>query len=191
MSNYKNNFYLITSLKEGDDKAFAFVIDTYFQQLCIYANGYIKDHQAAQDLVQEVLFKLWTKRETLIPTHKLKNFLYKSVYHEFIDQYRKNQSLSTLEKRYTAAVEILVEKEDSDFDHLIKIVRKEIEKLPPRCKQTFMLSKNEGLSNKEIAAYLNISVKTVEAHITTAFSILREKLHDKVEYFYVLQFGNI
>mgnify|MGYP003683409753 FL=1 len=47
----------------------------------------------------------------------------------------------------------------------MKLVKNEIENLPPKCKQTFLLSKQEGLTNIEIAEYLNVSIKSVEAHI--------------------------
>ena len=70
------------------------------------------------------------------------------------------------------------------------IVKKEIDKLPPKCKQTFLLSKKEGLTNIEIAEYLNVSIKSVEAHITKAFSILRKSIGNKVEGSLFLLFGS-
>jgi RNA polymerase sigma-70 factor (ECF subfamily) len=68
-------------------------------------------------------------------------------------------------------------------------VKLEIENLPPKCKQTFLLSKQEGLTNMEIAEYLNVSIKSVEAHITKAFSILRKKVGDKMNGILFLLFG--
>ncbi|WP_243456827.1 sigma factor-like helix-turn-helix DNA-binding protein [Polaribacter batillariae] len=69
--------------------------------------------------------------------------------------------------------------EENSLEKLILLVKKEIENLPPKCKKTFVLSKQEGLTNIEIAEYLNISIKSVEAHITKAFSILRKTLGNK------------
>ena len=60
------------------------------------------------------------------------------------------------------------------------VVKREIENLPPKCKRTFLLSKQEGLSNIEIAAHLNVSIKSVEAHITKAYAILRKKVGTKI-----------
>ncbi|HAT75662.1 MAG TPA: RNA polymerase sigma-70 factor, partial [Flavobacterium sp.] len=51
---------------------------------------------------------------------------------------------------------------------------------PPKCKQTFILSRQDGLTNIEIAEFLNVSIKSVEAHITKAFSILRKTVGDKM-----------
>ena len=63
---------------------------------------------------------------------------------------------------------------------LIEFVKVEIQQLPPKCKQTFLLSKQDGLTNIEIAEYLNVSIKNVEAHMTKAFSIIRKKCGDKI-----------
>ncbi len=65
----------------------------------------------------------------------------------------------------------------------------EIQNLPPKCKQTFLLSKQEGLTNVEIAEYLNVSIKSVEAHITKVFSILRKSIGDKMHGILFLLFG--
>ena len=62
-------------------------------------------------------------------------------------------------------------------------------KLPPKCKETFLLSKQEGLTNIEIANFMNVSIRTVESHMNKAFRILREKLKDKVKPILFLMFG--
>ena len=120
----------------------------------------------------------------------IKSYLYKSVYNEFIDQYRKNKKVLVLDKKYIDALTYIVEEEDEkSLEKLIYIVKKEIDKLPPKCKQTFLLSKEEGLTNLEIAEYLNVSIKSVEAHITKAFCTLRIALGDKTEGILFLLFG--
>ena len=120
----------------------------------------------------------------------LKSYLYKSVYNEFIDQYRKQKTVVTLEKKYIDALTYIVEEEDEkSLERLMKIVKKEIENLPPKCKQIFLLSKEEGLTNIEIAEHLNVSIKSVEAHITKAFKILRSTLSHKVDGVLFLLFG--
>ncbi|WP_445747751.1 sigma factor-like helix-turn-helix DNA-binding protein [Polaribacter sp.] len=72
---------------------------------------------------------------------------------------------------------------------MVLIVKKEIENLPPKCKQIFLLSKEEGLTNIEIAEYLNVSIKSVEAHITKAFGILRSAIGNKIDGILFLLFG--
>jgi RNA polymerase sigma-70 factor (ECF subfamily) len=104
------------------------------------------------------------------------------TYNEFIDLYRKNQSLFSLEKSYYDALNGIVQEEDSEaFQRVLNAVNKEIQNLPPKCKEVFILSKKEGLTNIEIAEHLDVSIKTVEAQITKAFSILRTSLEEKVK----------
>lgn len=178
---YGENDVLTECLKKGDEKAYKYLIDAYHYKLCVYANSLVKNIYNAEDIVQNVFAKTWEQRNELKSNHSIKNFLYKLVYNEFIDQYRKNQSLFILEKKYFDALNAIVLEDDSEsFDRILTVVKKEIQNLPTKCKKVFILSKQEGLTNIEIAEHLNISIKTVEAQITKAFSMLRSALKDKV-----------
>lgn len=189
-SNYSDNATLIESLKIGDQKAYTYIIDLYFDKLCTYAYGLSKNTAIAEDIVQNILLKTWEKRSKLDTSLSLKSFLYKMVYHEFIDIYRRNKSVTVLEEKYQKSVEsFMVDQEDESFENAVNAVRQEIEKLPEKCKIIFILSKKEGLTNAEIAEHLDISVKTVEAQITKAFSILREIFKDKLSYILFTLFG--
>lgn len=187
---FNDNDVLIESLKNGDEKAYTFLIDTYHHKLCVYANSLVKNVYSAEDIVQNVFIKVWEQRERLKPDHSIKSFLYKLVYNEFIDLYRKNQSLFTLEKSYHDALNSIALEEDSEsFQRVLNAVNKEIENLPGKCKEVFILSKKEGLTNIEIAEHLDVSIKTVEARITKAFSILRSSLDERVKSILFLLFG--
>jgi len=187
---YNDNSVLIEALRNGDEKAYAYLIDTYHHKLCVYANSLVKNIYSAEDIVQNVFIKVWEQRTRLKSDHTLKSFLYKLVYNEFIDLYRKNQSLFSLEKSYYDALNSIVFEDDSEsFQRVLNVVNKEIQNLPPKCKEVFILSKKEGLTNIEIAEHLEVSVKTVEAQITKAFSILRTSLDEKVKNVLFLLFG--
>lgn len=181
IDDYNDNATLIESLSQGDESAYAYLIDTYHHKLCVYANSLVKNIYSAEDIVQNVFIKVWEQRTRLKPDHALKSFLYKLVYNEFIDLYRKNQSLFSLEKSYYDALHSVIQEEDSEsFQRVLNVVNKEIQNLPPKCKEVFILSKKEGLTNIEIAEHLDVSIKTVEAQITKAFSLLRSSLEEKV-----------
>ena len=189
-----NNFIkdsdLIIALKGGDSKAYTFLVNQYHHKLCVYVFSLTKDNDLAEDIVQNVFMAIWNKRHKLKEDFVLKSYLYKSVYNEFIDQYRKEKSVFPLEKKHFDALSSIVEDEDENsLEKLIKLVKQEIENLPPKCKQTFLLSKQDGLTNIEIAEYLNVSLKSVEAHITKAFSILRKTVGEKVNTVLFLLFG--
>lgn len=187
---YNDNDILIESLKNGDEKAYNYLIDTYHHKLCVYANSLVKNVYSAEDIVQNVFIKVWEQRTRLKTNHAIKSFLYKLVYNEFIDLYRKNQSLFSLEKSYYDALNSIVLEDDSEsLQRVINVVDKEIQNLPPKCKEVFILSKKEGLTNIEIAEHLDVSIKTVEAQITKAFSILRSSLDEKIKNFLFLLFS--
>lgn len=187
---YSSNSQLIEALKIGDSKAYSFLMDTYYHKLCVYTYSLVHDQDAAEDIVQNVFVRTWKKREHLKPDFEIKSFLYKSVYNEFIDHYRKQKLVFPLEKKYISALSAVVEDEDEQsIEKLIKLVKLEIQNLPPKCKEIFLLSKQEGLTNIEIAEYKNVSVKSVEAHITKAFSILRKSVGGKVSSVLFILFG--
>lgn len=174
---FSDNIYLINSLKTGNEDAYKYLLKIYHHKLSVYAYNLIADKDLAEDIVQNVFIKIWKNKDNLKTTLSIKNLLYKSVYNEFIDQYRKNKKTIYLEKKYIDTLSSIVEEEsEQSLEQLIAIVRSEIDKLPPKCKETFLLSKKEGLTNTEIAEYLNISIKSVEKHITRAFSTLKIKI---------------
>lgn len=176
-NNYLNNPQFIEALKSGDPQAYTFLVDTYHHKLCIYAYSLINDQKAAEDIVQNVFIRTWKKRNGLNPDFEIRSFLYKSVYNEFIDEYRKQKLVVPLEKKYINALTTMVENEDEHaLERKIKLVKQAIQDLPPKCKEIFMLSKQDGLTNLEIAEYKQVSIKSVEAHITKAFSILRQSI---------------
>lgn len=178
---FSNNKILIRDLKKGNEKAYAFLIETYYQALCTYATSLSQDYYKSEDIVQNVIIKTWEQREKLNTSYSLKSFLYRAVYNEFIDQYRKEVSFTALEKKYIDNLNTIYEKKDQEeFEKLISLVKREIELLPPKCKETFLLSKEEGLTYIEIAEYQKVSIKTVENQINKAFKILRKKIDIKV-----------
>ncbi|MCF7568806.1 sigma-70 family RNA polymerase sigma factor [Sabulilitoribacter arenilitoris] len=191
INNFKNNTFLIDSLKKGNEKAYTFLINTYHKKLFVYALSLTNDYAMTQDLVQNVFLRTWELRSNLKSDFLIKNFLYKSVYNEFVNQYHRNKSISVLEKAY---VEALNEVKNEDYQELLvnktALISNEIENLPKKCKRTFLLSKKEGLTNIEIAEYLNVSIKTVEYHINKAYKLIRKGIEKKAHKILFFILGN-
>lgn len=186
---YSDNIELIHALKAGDPKAYTFLVNTYHHKLCVYAYSFTHDHNLSEDIVQNVFMRIWNKRNNLKEDFALNSFLYKSVYNEFIDQYRSQKTVYPLEKKYIDALNTIVENEEEhSLERIIKLVKREIQNLPPKCKEIFLLSKEEGLTNIEIAEYKNVSIKSVEAHITKAYSILRSALGENANIYLFLMY---
>jgi RNA polymerase sigma-70 factor (ECF subfamily) len=188
--NYKDENILIEAIKKGEESAFVYALKTYNKPLYAYALTLAKDEALAKDILQNVFLKTWEGRTKLHINKSLQNYLFKSVYNEFINQYKKNKSLLLLEQKYYDALDKVVNEDENSFtEKTIKFITSEIQNLPPKCKEVFLLSREEGLTNIEIASYLNISVKSVEAHIHKGFSLLRKRIGDKVDSFLFLLFG--
>lgn len=168
---------LIERLKNGEEAAFIYLVDRYNRRLFGYAMTLTSNHAQAEDILQNVFLRTWEQRKELYIKSSLQNYLFKSVYNEFINQYKKSRSTMILEQRYFEGLERAVTlQEDSPVEKVIARITKEIQNLPPKCKEVFLLSRKEGLTNLEISEHLNISIKTVEAQLTKAFGVLRKKL---------------
>ena len=188
---FENQTTLIEDLKKGNENAYVYLVEHYHNRLCVYANSLIRDDLMAEDIVQNVFVQVWEKRHKLKHDFSLENYLYKSVHNKFIDQYRKGKAVMALERKYIEALELAVEEKDEIQEQkILGILFDAIHELPPKCKQIFLLSKKEGLTNMEISEYLNVSKKTVEGQITKAFGILREKLGRKYEVIMLIVFGS-
>lgn len=166
--------------KNDSNRAFKEIYLTYYQDLCLFANSYTKDKQASEDLVQNILLKFWESKDSFNVQQDIKSYLYKCVYNSFLDSVRKEKTRhrNLEELRYTLLLEI----NEEDYEILeerLKILKIEIEKLPERCREIFILNKYESLKYQQIAEKLNISINTVENQIGKAYKILRTKLISK------------
>jgi len=184
----EKDFLFVEKLKKGDYDAYTLLMNNYYKNLCGYANLFTKDPSKSEDIVQNVFVKLWVYRKKIDSNIPIKRYLHKSVYNEFIDQYRKNKSIISLEEKHLKAINTVIDNNSFDIEQLMTRVNNEIEKLPGKCKRVFILNKKEGLTHDEIAEYLQISIKTVEGHITRAFKILNQKLGKKIKSILIILF---
>ncbi len=155
------------------------LFNLHYSNLCAYANNFLKDVDASEEVVQEVLFKLWTNRESIIITSSIQSYLFRAV---------RNASLNVLKhvnirEDYKVQHEYERDNELSSEDEMIvseldQKIRMAIGQLPIERKKVFILSRYDGLKYKEIADKLNISVSTVENQMVKALKFLREELKD-------------
>ena len=178
----RNTLVLVGQLIAGEEKAFEQVMETYYKKLLIYAYSFTNDYPQAQDIVQNVFLRLWERRQNINIRESFQGLLYKSVYNEYIDDYRRKKSSIIINEAYKLALNYAVE--DTNYqlvEDKIALIKKEVEHLPPRCKQIFLLSKQDGLTNSEIATYLDISIKTVEYQIAQAYRVIRTKTEVQIK----------
>ncbi|MFC4097297.1 RNA polymerase sigma factor [Euzebyella saccharophila] len=189
MSKYHNDFQVKQALREGDHKALEYLMDSYHHRLCVYVYSLTHDQDSAKDIVQNVFIKLWEQKDRLMHVESLRSFLYKSVYNGFLNHLRSERRMLTIEEKHMERLYQIIEEDQELVEKQIVLIRTEIQNLPPKCRETFMLSKGEGLTNIEIANFMNVSLKTVENQMSKAFKILRKKLQHKIEPVLFLLFG--
>ncbi len=179
---HENEEQLIDELQRGKEEAFAYVFRMYYGPLLNYAGRILKDTELANDIVQECFCKLYERRKELREKTLVRPYLYKAVYNSCMDtikhqKIRDNYMNQELLGFYFTKVIETPEAEQALLDEDLKeSIQNAIDRLPGRCREIFILSKVEGLSNKQIAEQLNISIKTVENQMTTAFLRLRKEL---------------
>ncbi|SFW18237.1 RNA polymerase sigma-70 factor, ECF subfamily [Sinomicrobium oceani] len=182
-----NETACISEIRSGNETAYRSVYLYFYERLCVYVLNFTGDREIAEDIVQEVFLKLWNNRKKLRPDGSLGGYLYRLTYNEYVNIYRQNlKQHRELELLRLKSLYELLHEEDEAFQEKVKQVTKIIEGLPPRCREIFILNKQQGLRHKEIAAQLDISVKTVENQVAKAMSLLRKKIADETAVLLVL-----
>ncbi len=193
MSNHRHDtdallFELISS---DSEKAFEEIYNRYWASL--YSNAFkrIKDPEAAREIVQDVFTELWIHRHDRKVHTSPGAYLHTAVRYRTLNQIQKEWVRS----QYYAEVRLTPvagqnSTEDAIFlKELSERLEKLISALPPQCRRIFELSRMEYKNNREIAAELNISEKTVENHLTKALRLLRQNLRNLVSVLLLLLLG--
>lgn len=182
-SNTRKNITLLNALlKEGNTRAYQTIFDRYYSRLFSYINTYTKNENNTKDILQETFIKLWKNRENINTDLSILAYLHKISYNIFIDNYRKDKrQQSLLDSLSYESINNSIEEDEDITTKKITIVKKSIQELPPRCQEIFKLSKYDGLKYAEIAEFLNISIKTVEAQMGKAFSHIRKQVNNNIE----------
>jgi RNA polymerase sigma-70 factor (ECF subfamily) len=175
-----NDLFYIEALKKRDKVAFDFIFNNYYSSLCAFSMQYINDRDTVEDLVQDIFVNLWTEAPNLKIQNSLKSYLLASVKNSCLD-FRKHQKVIEKYRNFSLfSSECGSDSTDHMFSEseLRNSILKSLEKLPPRCREIFELSRSNYLSNKDISEKLNISKRTVELQISNALKIFRKELVD-------------
>ena len=173
---------LVSKLRNNDVKSFDILFEKYSAKLYRFSFSLLKNHEDSKEIVQETFFRVWEKRREIDSSKSFKSFLFTISYHLIIDQLRlklKDQEYRKFLKEYFKAEEVKV---DSviDYETLNRQISAVIEELPAKRKQIFSMSREQGLSHKEIAAQLNITVKTIENQINLALKLIKSRLGNDI-----------
>ncbi|TWV94696.1 RNA polymerase sigma factor [Chitinophaga pinensis] len=164
-------------LKAGDEAAFKVVYQTYWDKLLAIAGKRLGDVNEAEETVQDIFLNLWKRREKFELNVNFEHYFAVAVKFEVINRLAKRsreQQRNDAFAKETPAQQLPVEIR-FDLEKLRQELETTIHSLPPKCQLIFRMSREQHLTNKKIAEYLNISEKAVEKHITTALKVLRSR----------------
>ena len=170
-----NEFLLLKRIKEGDIRSFEQVFRHYYIPLLFYSYSICGSREEAEEIVQELFYNIWKDRTNLQSVNVLKSYLYGAVrngslqYLERLDVRRRHQEKVAARSEATRNPE-----EQLELLELEELIRTTLEQMPERRRRIFGMHRDEGLTYREIAAQLDVSVKTVEAEMSKAIQMLRK-----------------
>jgi RNA polymerase sigma-70 factor, ECF subfamily len=178
---------LIRRLHEGKEDAFEQVFRQHFLKLCLYAEHYVRDKEAAEEIVEEFFCFFWINASQIIINSSLSGYIYISIHnrclkylrqekvrHKYLENgqyiFTDRELLETVSDDYPDAYLVSRELED--------IIEKAINSLPDQCRKVFSLSRLEDLSYVEISDKLGISINTVKTQMARALKKMKVSLKD-------------
>jgi RNA polymerase sigma-70 factor (ECF subfamily) len=179
---------IIEQLRAGSKDTFHLLFDQFGPKIYAFALSYLKNELDAEELLQEVFLKLWEVRATLDCSKNLKSFLFKICINLIYDFFRRKN----IEQVYLAHSSRQIHSSENDtwqeiiYNDMYGKIQQLIAIMPEQRQRIFRLSKEEGLSNDEIASQLNLSKRTVENQLYRAVAFLKE--HMKIGSFPALLF---
>ncbi|HMI63247.1 MAG TPA: RNA polymerase sigma-70 factor [Puia sp.] len=171
---------IIRNLKNGDEGAIGMLYKLHWKALYISAYNILKDKEACEDIVQELFIRIWNGRNDLIITSSLKAYLAAATRYEVYRRLRENRRYEPIVDEIVNALSGHTNYDDLEFKELQSQINSVVDTLSPKCRNVYILSRNEQLSHKEIAGKLNISTKTVRNHLTHALHHLKEGINHAV-----------
>lgn len=180
-SGESQDYLLLQQLALGDELAFTTVYDQYWEPLLRHVMRILPDKEEAIDVVQETFLSFWRQGSKLEQVNSIKTYLFAIARNAAFKKWKLNLKqrdyLESLIAHYTEA--------DEGFEQIINtkelsaVLDAEIEKLPVKMREIFIMSRKEHLSYKEIAERLNISDLTVKKQINNSLKQLRLKIGEE------------
>lgn len=177
---------LASDIRNGDMEAYELFYRMEFNNLVHYVESYTHDRQSAEDIAQETLFTLWDRRNTLNPDRDIRPFTYRIARNRTINALKRKSLFADRNLRTGITNEIMALKDESmeglieslELEHLIEEI---YSNLPESARESFEMSRKEGMTNKEIAEHKNLSVKAIEYHIHISLRMFRKMLGEYLD----------
>lgn len=170
---------LAALLKQGDQLAYTELFERYKGILYGHAYRLLEDHDEAEDIIQDVFLTLWQKRADLNISVSFSSYLYITVRNRIFKLFARKK----IAARYTESLQKFIDKDHNQTDEkllereLAGIIEREVEALPEKMREVFLLSREGTRSYKEIGQQLDISEKTVRNQVYNALQLLKVKIN--------------
>jgi RNA polymerase sigma-70 factor (ECF subfamily) len=171
-----------------DETTFEQLFKSHFRGLCQFAAGYIKDQETARSIVQDAFVSLWGQREKIDPGKAVKSYLSTSVRNKCLNHLRdhKKYSQELLEAENLPDSYTFEPSDPLEVNELRTKIDLSVAELPEKCREIFVLHRDQNMKYTEIAGKLGISVKTVETQMSRALTHLRSRLRDYLPLLFLL-----
>ncbi|UKN01076.1 RNA polymerase sigma-70 factor [Paracrocinitomix mangrovi] len=169
-----------TTIANIDIAEYESIFRSHYPELCGFANKYLDDLDASEEVVQQIFVKLWENKSELSIVGSIRSYLFSAVRNGCLNQIKHIKIRETFKEHNQREIEQNAQYADEEMDasELELKIKASIDALPEKRKKIFILSRYEGLKYKEIAEKLNISVKTVEHQMGSAIKQLKSDLAD-------------
>lgn len=175
-------------------EVFENIFNAHFKGLTLFSFRYVKDIEAAKEIVQDAFVSLWEKRESIDVSKQVKSYLSTIVYNKSLNYLRDNRKFSQeLLKAENLYGFVSYSGSDSELisSEITGKINSALEMLPEKCREVFKMSRFGDMKYQQIADALNISIKTVEAQMAKALKIMREELADYIKAIIIVFLINI
>ena len=186
-----NDEELFNMMKKNEGNAFKFIFNKYYNRLLGYAMRFVQDRETAEDIIQEVFMSFWEKRQ-LLKSISLSSLLFCMVRNASLNYLKQKVLVDKFPIEYIENIDgeerlysldfALSADEETLYEELRRQIQEALSVLPERSREVFLLSRFNGLKNKEIASKLGISTTAVEKHISKSLKRISSYLKDNVNY---------
>ena len=174
-------YFIADRIKAGDAIAFRSLFRMHYPSLLAFVEGFVKDKDVAEDIVQNVFMKIWVYRDSLDTAKPLRGYLFLLCRREISSWFRKEVAvqrfMSGLDRSEIEALAMSESSDPAELEELGRIADSVVASMPQKRREVFTLSRHDGLEISEISQRLGISPRTVNKHIQLALRTLREALN--------------
>ena len=180
---------ILKEFRKGNEKAFDLVFENYSDAVYNFLRKNCQSSEDAEDLLQEIFLKLWLYRENIQPDSSISSYLFAIAKNTLLN-YTRDRAKDRLLEAFINDAELKDTREENEYEYedlsgIIKLIDDLAQGMPPKRKEVYELRWVKGLSRKEIAEKMEISIVTVDIHLRKAVDYLKSVVK-KTYYFFLL-----